>query len=203
VHTDEVFFRDTAHGFLTWSLSTLVVAAMVSAALGGMLDRDFGNGDAAEGGPAMAMMEGVGMGVMAGEGGPAGERGLAYHVDLMFRPASPEVEPLSEERRNMAIRVLSYAMVADEMPARDREFLAQQVAYHTGMGPQQAEQHVDDVFQDIQGARADMREAMEDAAQAAALTFGWMFVALLMAAFFASLAATWGGRHRDSWVHHA
>jgi hypothetical protein len=207
VHSDEVYFRDTAHGFLTWSLSTIVVAALAGAALGGLLGQDFGNGgngEAGERGPAAAMVEGAGMGVMAGAAtGPGGERGLAYHVDLMFRTPSPDAEPLSEERRNMAIRVLAYAMVADELPERDRQFLAQQVAYHTGMGQQQAEQHVEDVYQDIQGMRDDMREAMEDAAQAAAWAFGWMFVALLMGAFFASLAATWGGRQRDSWVQHA
>ena len=27
-HTHEVFFRDTAHGFLTWALATLIVAAL-------------------------------------------------------------------------------------------------------------------------------------------------------------------------------
>jgi hypothetical protein len=27
LHTDEVFFRDTAHGFLAWALGTLLVAA--------------------------------------------------------------------------------------------------------------------------------------------------------------------------------
>jgi predicted acylesterase/phospholipase RssA len=35
LHTHEVFFRDTAHGFITWALSTLlVVAALASAATG-------------------------------------------------------------------------------------------------------------------------------------------------------------------------
>jgi len=28
LHTDEVFFRDTAHGFMTWALATVVVAAV-------------------------------------------------------------------------------------------------------------------------------------------------------------------------------
>jgi hypothetical protein len=28
VRTDEVFFRDTAHGFLAWALATLIIAAM-------------------------------------------------------------------------------------------------------------------------------------------------------------------------------
>ncbi|MNG40640.1 hypothetical protein D3C84_1293130 [compost metagenome] len=40
--------------------------------------------------------------------------------------------------------------------------------------------------------------AAEQAAKAAALTALWMFVALLAGAFFASLAATFGGRRRDA-----
>jgi hypothetical protein len=32
LHTDEVFFRDTAHGFATWALATVVVAVVAVAA---------------------------------------------------------------------------------------------------------------------------------------------------------------------------
>jgi len=31
VHTHEVFFRDTAHGFITWALATLIGAALLAA----------------------------------------------------------------------------------------------------------------------------------------------------------------------------
>jgi hypothetical protein len=203
VHSDEVYFRDTAHGFLTWSLSTLFVAALIGTTVGGLLaqDRD-GAGAGEEGGAMTALVEGAGMGLMAGETG-GGQRGLAYHVDLMFRPAGTDAGPVSDEQRNAAIRILAYAMTADELPERDRRYLAEQVARHSGMGQREAAQHVDEVYQDVQGVRDDLREALDDAAEAAAFTFGWMFVALLMAAFFASLAATYGGRHRDSWVQHA
>lgn len=34
VHTDEVFFRDTAHGFLAWSVATLLMATVLSSAVG-------------------------------------------------------------------------------------------------------------------------------------------------------------------------
>ena len=30
VHNDEVFFRDTAHGFLAWALGTLIVVGVLS-----------------------------------------------------------------------------------------------------------------------------------------------------------------------------
>lgn len=32
MHTDEVFFRDTAHGFLSWALATVVVAGLAGSA---------------------------------------------------------------------------------------------------------------------------------------------------------------------------
>src|SRR6476619_910911 len=34
VHTNEVFFRDTAHGFLAWAVSTLLMATLLSSAIG-------------------------------------------------------------------------------------------------------------------------------------------------------------------------
>ncbi len=34
VHTNEVYFRDTAHGFLAWSVSTLLMATVLSTAVG-------------------------------------------------------------------------------------------------------------------------------------------------------------------------
>jgi hypothetical protein len=197
VHTDEVYFRDTVHGFLTWSLSTLLVAALVGTTLGALLAQGRDAATAEGNGPAMAIMEGAGMGLLAGDA-DSPERGLAYHADLMFRP-EPGAEPVDEERRNVAIRIFAYAMVADELPQRDLEYLGYSVAQHTGMNQREAEQHVADVFRDLQGAREELREGLEEAAEAAAWAFGWMFIALLMAAFFASLAATYGGRHRDSW----
>jgi hypothetical protein len=33
VHTDEVFFRDTAHGFLAWAVATLLMATLLSSAV--------------------------------------------------------------------------------------------------------------------------------------------------------------------------
>src|SRR5450830_183843 len=36
VHTHEVFFRDTAHGFLAWGLATVVGAAFLAAAASNM-----------------------------------------------------------------------------------------------------------------------------------------------------------------------
>src|SRR6187399_1813975 len=37
VRTDEVFFRDTAHGFLAWGVSTLLMATLLSSAAGALV----------------------------------------------------------------------------------------------------------------------------------------------------------------------
>src|SRR4051794_21596694 len=37
VHTDEVYFRDTAHGFLAWAVATLLMATLMSSAVGGAI----------------------------------------------------------------------------------------------------------------------------------------------------------------------
>src|ERR1700733_4666406 len=37
IHTDEVYFRDTAHGFLAWSTALVVTAAFLTSAAGAMI----------------------------------------------------------------------------------------------------------------------------------------------------------------------
>ncbi|TIT82214.1 MAG: hypothetical protein E5W45_02265, partial [Mesorhizobium sp.] len=37
IHTDETYFRDTAHGFLAWALATLLVAGVLGSALSAAL----------------------------------------------------------------------------------------------------------------------------------------------------------------------
>jgi hypothetical protein len=79
VHTHEVFFRDTAHGFLAWSLASLagalmfasVTASGVSGVAKGTLDI-----------PAAAASRAAQAGVQNGHAG-AGD-GSAYFVDTMF-----------------------------------------------------------------------------------------------------------------------
>src|SRR3954451_9048296 len=36
-HTHEVFFRDTAHGFITWAVATVIVAGFLASAVGSAL----------------------------------------------------------------------------------------------------------------------------------------------------------------------
>jgi hypothetical protein len=91
LHGDEVYFRDTAHGFVTWALGTLVGVALVTSAAGHLA-----RGGAEVGAAAAGAAAAGGAGAMAmNDGGPAagprgGMRGPAdYYIDMLFRPAGP------------------------------------------------------------------------------------------------------------------
>ena len=97
LHGDEVYFRDTAHGFVTWALGTLVSIALVTAAASHAARSTAEVGAAAIGGAGAAvaaagpaMMEG-GDRMAGGPGAMGPRRGnpMDYYVDLLFRPAGP------------------------------------------------------------------------------------------------------------------
>src|ERR1039457_102114 len=71
VHTHEVFFRDTAHGFLAWALATVLGAAVLTAAGGSFA------GGASSG---LASVAGVSATQSAESGGS-----VAYYVDALLR----------------------------------------------------------------------------------------------------------------------
>ncbi len=97
-HTHEVFFRDTAHGLITWAVATLFVAAILidsmSSVLGGGA-RAIG-GVAAAGGQGIAAMghaEMPGARGARGPEGPAMDPSGAYNLDKLFRSNSPGNAP--------------------------------------------------------------------------------------------------------------
>ncbi|WP_395017891.1 hypothetical protein [Dongia sp.] len=98
MHGDEVYFRDTAHGLVTWALGTLVFICLV-ASVAGQVARGTAEVGGAVGGAAIA-----GAGTAAAATAPgmmaAGPRGggmeamrgnpMDYYVDLLFRPAGAQ-----------------------------------------------------------------------------------------------------------------
>src|SRR5664279_1807238 len=81
---DEVFFRDTANGFVTWALSTVLVAALLTSALSAIVGT----------GVQVAATVGSGAAEGAAEAGVRNTAGsltdpTAYFVDALLRPATP------------------------------------------------------------------------------------------------------------------
>ena len=210
IHTDEVHFRDTAHGLLAWAVATLITVAVLAggtrAVLSGAIDA--GSGVAAAVSPVAAAGAGA-AGARAGEGG--GANPLDYFSDMLLRaapapaasaaPAATEAGVTLADQRMEIGKIFATSLSTGSLAADDRAYLGQVVASRTGLTQAEAEARVDAVYGRAAKAAADAkaaaRQAAETARKAGAHTALWMFVALLLGAFVASLAATFGGRQRD------
>jgi hypothetical protein len=219
VHTDEVFFRDTAHGFLAWAVATLLMATLLSSAVGAALSSGMKAGGAVV--KSAATMAGAGAaaaasGADAPDAQASGMNPMGYFVDSLFRgspgnvaststsPAPAASQPVSPDRIPEATRIFAKAMQTGELAEADRQYLGQLVAAQTGLSPAEAEQRVTDTFnrlkQNVDEATTKAKQVADDARKASAALALWLVVSLLVGAFVASFAATYGGRQRDSSV---
>lgn len=174
VHSDEVYFRDTAHGFLSWAVALILTAAFLTSAASRMV-----GGEARNEGAARAEQPSDGV-----------DR---YFVDQLYR-SGPGVPP-TDVAADAAMRaeggiILGHSLRQREMSAADKTYLAGSVATRTGLSTVDADKRVSDVF-------AQAQQTIDTVRKAAAHALYWLFVALLLGAFSASVAATLGGKQRD------
>jgi hypothetical protein len=214
VHGDEVYFRDTAHGFLVWCVGVVITAAFLASAASSIVGTTAKVAGATAGasGALAALPSGSSAITDAPEGASTASRQLpgvlprtaatgAYLSDSMFRNerAGPDS---TRDLRPEVERILNEAVRKGTLPTADRTYAAQVIAARTGMSQTDAELRVDAVYAQAKSIAADAelaaRTAADDARRAAAKASLWMFVALLTGAFCASLAATLGGRQRDA-----
>jgi hypothetical protein len=187
-HTHEVFFRDTAHGFVTWALATLLVAAVFAistlSAVGGATHAISGVASSA----AQAAMP---MSASAAN---------AYGVDKLFRSASPSAASSRETAKAEAGHIVANAVATGNVPDADRAYLAAMVAAQSGVSAEEAQKRVDDLTANALAleskAKADADAARKAAAEAAIYTA----LSMLVGAFIASVSAALGGRLRDEHV---
>lgn len=229
-HTHEVFFRDTAHGFVTWSVATVFIVAVLAGSLSSMV----GGGLHAIGGAASAGAQmggplgGPGGGGPGGmPGGPGAEPGmmpggmpggppaaLAYDIDKLFRPGSggatgsapqtgtpgPGNVDTDSDPRVEAVYIAFHAMSSGEVSAADRSYLAERVSAQTGISPTDAQTRVNAFVSDIQAAETKAKTAADKARKAAAEASIYLALSMLVGAFVASISAALGGRLRDEHI---
>ena len=193
VHTNEVFFRDTAHGFLAWAFATLLSASVLTSASAYLAN-----------------------GATAGLSGAASQatrsvNSADVYVDKLFRSsASAQTAPMSSssadsgttnattptgtnpgQSRAEVLRLWTASFRDDQdLSPADKTYVAQVVAARTGLSQADAEKRVNDVITEAKTAADNARKG------AAKLSF-WLTAAMLFGAFAASLAAVEGGSLRD------
>jgi len=148
VHDDEVYFRDTAHGFIVWALATVVTAGFLTSAATTAV------GSAAGAAGTLAVATGMAPGNVAN-----------VATNAVTQPASAAAAP------------------SPAAPPSDGTGAATPAA---APAPAVAA-----------APPTPSPQAVEHARSVAAQSALWTFLALLVGAFAASLAATIGGRQRD------
>jgi hypothetical protein len=201
IRTDEVFFRDTAHGFLAWAVATAIMFGLTFSAVSTTVSA---------GAQAAAGVAGGATQVAAAAAGNEGhgDNVTAYFTDTLYRapatpaggaaaaPAAANAEPTRDVRPETA-RILVRGMADGEFSAADKTQLARLVAAQTGMTEAEATRRVDEVIASMNAAKAKAQEAADTARKAAATASMAGFLALLIGAFIAAAAAAIGGRERD------
>lgn len=177
-HVHEVFFRDTAHGLITWSVATVFVAAVLTSSLWSAVDAGVhATADAARGASITAQE--------------------AYGTDVLFRPGvgaptTGDALPHAELQH-----IVANAAMTGQFPDADRSYLAELVATRTGIPLADAQKRVDEFVTKTQAAETQAREAAETARKDAAEAALYVALSLLVGAFIASVSAALGGRLRD------
>jgi hypothetical protein len=196
VHTDEVYFRDTAHGFLAWALATLLVVGV----LGSALSAAIGSGVQAVSTVASGAAMGASAGTTANAIGTA-DNATSYFVDSLFRQTDPTklaANPQGDAAATaQASRILIASAAAGDVSADDKTYLAQLVAARTGLSEADSKARVDAVLAKVQDAKVKAKQAADTARKASA-TFALLgALSLVIGAFISSAAAALGGRQRD------
>jgi len=189
VHNDEIYFRDTAHGALSWAFALVLGATILGAATTHILA-----------GASAGLIPAAG----AGAANAAQTQPTDVYVDSLLRtdPNSSNVNGqtntgASPQARNAASRgevSRVFAPVLSKggtISTEDRNYLVKVVSARTGLTQQEAEKRVDDTI-------ANAKKAADDARKTAAKTALWLAASMLAGAVAAMLGATEGGVLRDS-----
>jgi hypothetical protein len=184
-HTDEVYFRDTAHGFLAWAFATVISVAFLATAA-----TSLAGGVAAGAGPAAAMTANQG----------ALQDRLNGYADRLLRPdfamAKASGANADQFRVLPADRTEVYRMLSRserggaDMAAADRAYLVQLVSARTGIAPADADARVTQIT-------TDLKTSADAARRSTAHLAFWLTASMLFGALAASLAALEGGGLRD------
>lgn len=196
VHTDEVYFRDTAHGLLTWSVALLVSAVLLTTTMGTIIGgsaKVVGSVAGSVAGGAAATAAGGATAMASGSGSSMG-----YYIHSLFReggantgaanntagattPPSTDMQtsnslPLNEATQQKAVTPAQLAEVTGifansistgALPQEDVQYVAQLISQTTGISQKDAEARVQATYDKAQAKLKEAKVKAQEAADAA------------------------------------
>jgi hypothetical protein len=160
IHTHEVYFRDTAHGFLVWAVGLVITVAFLASA-------------------AATMVGGEPQGSAAQRTNPN-----EYFADMLFRTGHPGSEQSTGLVRLEVERILVHALRQGDVPAADKAYLSQLVVSTTGLSQADADMRVSDV---LEQARQSANTARKAIAHLLYWTFLALLIGAFCASFSATI----------------
>lgn len=220
-HSNEIYFRDTAHGFLAWAVASLISAILLTSTIGSII----GGGAKAVGSMAGSASS-LSVNSMLNESNGSSklyDSSMSYFVNSLFR-ANPSPEGStnpstmqSSDSTVQSVKGQSYRVTPAQLGEvtgifvnsintgsladNDLQYVAQLVSQNTGITQKEAAQRVQSIYAKAQSKVQEAKDIAKQAADKALKTSSyialWTFISLLLGAFIASWCATFGGRQRD------
>jgi hypothetical protein len=187
LHSDEVFFRDTAHGFLAWALATVLVAVFATSSISSAIGTATRVASNVAGGAASSATQ------AASDRAPSAD----YFLDTLFRRDQPDATGSPQDARAEAGRILVRSLANGNLDPGDRTYLARLIAARTAISQQDAEKRIDDTVAQMKAAEEKAKQAADAARKTSATASYYLFFSMLIGAFIASAAGAIGGRQRD------
>jgi hypothetical protein len=195
LHTHEVFFRDTANGFLMWAVAAVIGAVLLASAASSVVSGTASMVASVAGGATA----GAAQGAVQSLGRPGGSSWdpTTYFVDSLFRTDRPSANVSDADVKAESGRILLNGLRNGEVSPSDRAYLAQLVAARTGLSQADAEKRVNEVLAQAKDAELKARQAADTARKAGAYASIFTALSMLIGAFIACTAAALGGQQRD------
>jgi len=187
LHTHEVFFRDTANGFLSWAVASVAGAVIVAGTAAFVVSGTAAVATGVAGGVAKSAMQSGAL-----TAGPS-----AYLLDRLFRTDRLNAVGAESDAKAQTGQIILNGLAAGDVAAPDKAYLAQLVSAHTGVAPEEAAKRVDQVIADAKSAEVKVQQGADTARKAGATLAIFTGLAMLIGAFIACAAAALGGQQRD------
>lgn len=206
-------------------MASLATAALLTSAVGSIINGGAKVAQAGvSGATTVASAGAAGAAGSAGSQSDSNAGPTGYFLDSLFRKTAPTPAPSASDASGVSdanaktpstvdagatssapigevSRIFMNSIRSGALSPDDTHYVGQLVAQRTGLSQQDAEKRVTATYTRLQSAlnnaEAQAKDAANKARKAAAYAALWIFVSLLIGAFIASLAATFGGRRRD------
>jgi hypothetical protein len=186
-------FRDGAHGFLVWSIGTLLAAYLIAGGLGAIAR-----------GTAQTVAGAASTAATASALLPADP--LAYSVDVLLRRQASTTGQASPAVRDETVtpeitRIFAMSVAADKLTDADRQYLSSLVATRTSLSQADAQKRVDDTWTSYRTLKAEATQKAIEIAETSRKSAVLMAFLLAAMSLTGLAAATWaaavGSKHRD------